>query len=81
MTTLDVPPMYCAVCATDAALHWARSESPAGDSPFFVPVRLGQVKHLPDGSYQVPIARGIAGGNSVCMAHLLMPDLKRAVTE
>jgi hypothetical protein len=81
MRTPHALPMYCAVCARDAALLWARSEPTEGDVPRFMPVALGQVRLLPDGSYEVPIARGVAAGNSVCMPHLLMPDVKREVTE
>lgn len=65
--------MYCAVCATDAINQFVRSDPRPGDIPHFTPVALGSVARLADGSWQVPIARAVHNGDSVCMFHVVMP--------
>ena len=75
MTQPLQPLLYCATCWRSAISMAAAADrpSPVSDPPQFMPVAVGPIKQHQSGGWQVPIARAIMGGESVCMFHLMMP--------
>jgi hypothetical protein len=68
---------YCAICARSAlglAARESQAFTPGSTQPRFMPVSMGPVRRRDDGSWDVPVARVVSGGDSVCMFHLAIPQ-------